>query len=154
MSQGVEAMSGDARQYRTRLLRVMYAWTILVAGAFGVAMLIAPEAVKTRYGTTCDPVVYGIAGSVFLAFALLAALGFREPVRYSPVLLLQLVYKVAWILAVAVPLALRGQYPATEYQTAAIFMLTVVGDFIALPYGYLAAKSPVTLASAVRKDQG
>jgi hypothetical protein len=92
------------------------------------------------FNNVCDPVTYGINGSVFLAFGLLAILGLRAPLKFVPVLLLQLIYKVLWFVGVFLPLLVAGRFPTSETLTVVIFALVIVGDVIAIPFPYVFAK--------------
>ena len=51
----------------------------------------------------------GVAFSFWAAFAALMGFGVRYPLQMLPLLLLQLSYKVVWLLAVALPLRSAGQ---------------------------------------------
>ena len=121
-------------------LKTMYAITILFGCGYGLGMILAPEQMKSISGSVCDPIPYGIVGSVFLAFGLLAILGLRAPLKFAPVLLLQLAYKVLWCAAVVLPLLVEGRFPAGHTTTVVLFALTIIGDFIAIPFGYVFAK--------------
>ena len=71
-------------------LKAMYIWTVLGAGGFGLAVLFLPEMTRAGMGYPAqDPLLFGIVACVFVAFGLLAVLGYRSPVRFAPVLLLQ-----------------------------------------------------------------
>ena len=121
-------------------LKVMYIWTIVIAGGFGLGMILAPSKMQSMSNIVCDPVTYGILGSFFLAIALLAILGLRSPLKFVPILLLQLTYKVVWMVGVFLPLLIAGRFPASEILTLVIFVLTIVGDVIAIPFQYVFAK--------------
>ena len=116
--------------------------TILIAGGFGVMILAAPDQAMSAMGFPApEPIMVGITASVFLAFGLLSILGFRSPLKFCPVLLLQLAYKSIWFLAVVLPLAITNKLPEYSWMTIAIFAVFVIGDLIALPFGYLLEKA-------------
>ena len=130
----------DLNQYkiRWRWLRFMYVYTIIIAGGFGLAEIFAPGRVQGMLGMPAqDPLVLGLGGSVFLAFGLVAVLGVRAPLKYCPVLLVELVYKLIWLCCVVVPLALRGEFAASSIVQVAIFGTFVFGDFVAIPFRYV-----------------
>jgi hypothetical protein len=130
----------DFSQYtiRWRWLRFMYVYTTIVAGAFGLAEILAPARVQSMLDMPAqDPVVFGLGGSVFLALGLVAILGIRAPLKYCPVLLVELAYKLIWLCGVVVPLALRGEFPASSVVQVVIFGTFVVGDLIAIPFRYV-----------------
>ncbi|NLX50229.1 MAG: hypothetical protein GXY82_10260 [Methanospirillum sp.] len=116
-------------------LRAMYIWTVLGAGGFGLAVLLVPEAVQAAMGYPAqDPMFFGVVACVYVAFGLLSVLGYFSPLKYAPVLLLQLGYKSLWFLAVLLPAAVAGSVPTYGWGLAAIFATYVIGDLIALPF--------------------
>ena len=123
-------------------LKGMYIYTILGAGAFGLGILIAPEFMKSTFGwPPQDRIISsGVTGSVYLSFALLSILGLRSPLKYSPLLLLQCCYKVVWFIAVILPIILTGTFPPYAILCAAIYAIYIIGDLIAIPFGYVFAK--------------
>jgi hypothetical protein len=131
-----------AREYaiRWRWLRAMYIYTAVVAGGMGLAMVLVPSRVQSMTGMPVqDPVVFGLNGSLFLAFGLVAIAGLRAPLKYCPLLLMELVYKTIWFLGVVVPLLLRGEFPRSAAMQAVIFVTFIVGDLVAIPFRYLFA---------------
>ncbi|UCH35844.1 MAG: hypothetical protein JSV65_05685 [Armatimonadota bacterium] len=131
-------------------LRFMYLYTIVGAGAMGVGIVTAPQAVKAAFRWPVDePVALGILGSVYVAFGLLSAFGLRDPLKFAPVLLLQLCYKSIWFVAVLVPLLITGRFPGYGLPIAAIFATYIIGDLIALPFRYLLARPSGSHQAAV-----
>jgi len=123
---------------RWRWLRFMYVYTIVVAGGFGLAELLAPTRVQSMLGMPAqDPMVFGLCASIFLALGLAAILGVRAPLKYCPVLLVELFYKLIWLCCVVVPLALRGEFAASSIVQVVIFATFIVGDLIAIPFRYV-----------------
>jgi len=126
---------------RWRWLRFMYLYTVVGAGGFGLAILAVPATMKAAFRWPGDePVALGIVGSVYLAFGILSLLGLRDPLKFVPVLLLQLCYKVVFFAAVAAPLLVSGRFPAYAVLTAVIFATYIVGDLIAIPFSYVFAR--------------
>ena len=87
-----------------------------------------------------EPISFGICGSVYVAFGLLSLLGLRSPLKYVPILLLQLCYKLIWSIGVALPLLITGQFPSYAVSNAIIWVTFIIGDLIAIPFAYLFAK--------------
>ncbi len=136
-------MSDDLVRTEWRL-RVMYGCTIVVAGSFGLGNLLAPAwAEKTFSLPPQDPIVFSTAASVYLAFAVLSALGMRAPLKFAPVLLLQLVYKAIWLVGGALPMLVAGTYPDYALLNLGIFIAFIVGDLWALPFGHLFKRAGV-----------
>jgi hypothetical protein len=53
---------------RWHWLKAMYVLTVVVAGGFGLGMLVAPEQIQSALGTPSqDPLTFGLNGSIFLA---------------------------------------------------------------------------------------
>jgi len=124
-------------------LKVMYVYTIMGAGGFGLAILFTPHAIERTMGFPSeDPIVFGVFGSVYAAFGLLSFLGLRSPLKFAPVLLLQLCYKSIWFIGVLVPLLIASHFPAYGMTLVIIFATYIVGDLIAIPFTYVFSKQP------------
>ncbi len=57
----------------------------------------------------------------FLAFGFLSIFGLRSPLKFVPVLLLQLCYKSIWFIGVILPLLISAQLPSYAIPIAIIF---------------------------------
>jgi hypothetical protein len=134
-----------AGQYLIRWgwLRFMYVYTAIVGGVIGLGTIVAPRLVQATFGMPAqEPVVFGLSGSVYLAFAVVAIAGFRAPLKYCPILLAELVYKLIWLLGVITPLALRSEFPGWALVQVVVFITFVVGDLVAIPFRYVFAGEP------------
>lgn len=119
-------------------LKIMYYYTIFGAGVSGLGMIVIPERMISWFGyPTQDPIVYGIAGSVYLAFGILSILGLRSPLKFTPVLLLQLLYKTIWFVGIIIPIFIAGQFPPHALMLVVIFLSYIIGDLIAIPFPYV-----------------
>jgi hypothetical protein len=122
-------------------LRVMYWYTIIGAGSFGLGIILIPDTMRSIFGwPDQDPIVYGITGSVFLAFGLISVLGLRSPLKFVPILLLQLCYKSIWIVGVILPMLVLGDFPSYGILSLVIFLTYIVGDLLAIPFSYVFTK--------------
>ena len=128
-------------KFHPNWLRFMYAYTIVAAGIFGLTLLIQPSAASSLLGfPEEEPIIAGIAYSVFVAFAILSIAGLRSPLKFSPVLLLQLTYKIIWFIVIIIPDLAMGQFPSYATVTSIMYATFVLGDLIALPFRYLLSK--------------
>ncbi len=134
-------MSGDVN-VRWDWLKGMYIYTIVGAGGFGAGILVMPDVMRSIFGwPNADQITaFGVTGSVYCSFALLSILGLRAPLKFAPVLLLQLTYKVVWFVGVIVPLLLTGRFPAYAILFTAIYVSYIIGDLIAIPFSYVFGK--------------
>jgi hypothetical protein len=124
-------------------LKGMYIYTIVVAGLFGLGIIVIPEMIKSTFTWPVEePVAFGIIGSVYLAFGLLSILGLKSPLKFLPVLLLQLCYKSIWFIGVVLPLWTTAHFPSYAIPTVIIFATFIVGDLIAIPFSYVFAEEP------------
>ena len=122
-------------------LKFMYIYTVVGAGAHGLGVILMPDVIRSIFGVPIsDPITYGITGSVYLAFALLSILGLRSPLKFTPVLLLQLTYKSVWLIGVIIPLLLKGQCSTYTILITVAFVSYIIGDLIAIPFSYVFAK--------------
>jgi len=126
---------------RWKWLKGMYVLTIIHAGGSGLGMILIPSAVQSFFGwPSQDPIVFGICGSVWVAFGLLSILGLRSPLKFSPILLLQLAYKVVWFIGVFSPFLIAGKFPAHATGYVVFFVIYIIGDLIAIPFSYVFGK--------------
>ncbi|MBP1768479.1 MAG: hypothetical protein H6P98_2594 [Candidatus Aminicenantes bacterium] len=122
-------------------LRAMYVYTVFGAGGFGLAMLLFPGTLLSALNFPAqDPVTLGLYGSVALASGLVAILALRSPLKFVPLLLLQLIYKPIWLAFFAIPLFIKGQFPLYVVFISAVFVTYIIGDLIAIPFSYLFSK--------------
>jgi len=121
-------------------LKGMYIYTILV-GLFGLGMIAMPETIKSILGWPVkEPIAFGIIGSVYLSFGLLSMLGLRSPLKFLPVLLLQLCYKLILFIGVLLPLLFTNKFPSFAISMSIIFATYIIGDLIAIPFSYIFTK--------------
>ena len=130
----------DQASIRLNWIKGMYIYTIVGAGGYGLMILLFPNIVKLIFNLPDQAVnILGIIGCVYLAFGLLSILGLRAPLKFLPVLLLQLTYKVVWFVGVVLPLLVSGRISLFELPYAIIFATYVIGDLIAIPFPYVFA---------------
>ena len=82
-----------------------------------------------------------LVGSLWFPILVLSVLGLFQPLRYSPVLLLQLIYKSLWLAVYAVPRLLRGDVDQVPWGIAGIFALIVIVWPWLIPWAYLLGRS-------------
>ncbi len=111
-------------------LRIIYMLNIIVAGQIAISALSNPKnSALTTFGNAYQPTeVIRLVGCLWLAIAVLSILGLWKPVTFSPVLLLQVIYKGTWLFIVALP-AFRNDIPFPK--TMAIFFVVWV---LVLPF--------------------
>ena len=133
-------MSQD-NKVRWGWLKGMYIYTIVGAGGFGLGIITMPDVMRSMFGWPGqDPIVLGVTGSVYLSFALLSILGLRSPLKFAPVLLLQLSYKLVWFIGVILPIVMTAKFPSYAILYVVIFATYIIGDLIAIPFSYVFAK--------------
>ncbi len=123
-------------------IKFMYIYTIVGAGGVGLGIILIPDVMRSIFGLPNSDQIsaFGVTGSVYLAFALLSILGLRSPLKFTPILLLQLTYKSVWFIGVVIPLLLMGKYPAYAILFTVIYVSYIIGDLIAIPFSYVIAK--------------
>jgi len=133
-------MSQD-KNVRWGWLKGMYIFTIIHAGGSGLGIILIPSVMRSIFGwPSQDPIVFGICGSVWVAFGALSVLGLRSPLKFSPVLLLQLAYKVVWFIGVILPILIVGKFPPYATAYVLFFAVYIIGDLIAIPFSYVFLK--------------
>ena len=139
--------SGDGKnapanfKIRWGWIKFMYVFTILAAGGFGLGAVFFPDTlVSSMKMPVQDPIVLGVLGSVYIACGILAVLGLRSPLKFVPLLLLQLFYKVIWFVGILLPLVFSGPLPWHGIVFSILFAAFIVGDLIAIPFRYVFAR--------------
>ena len=111
--------------FRLYLMRFAY-----LGNFVGLGFNVWPEIIS--HTGAWDP-VKGAAFSFWAALSALSGLGIRYPLKMLPLLLLQLLYKSIWLIAVYLPLRSAGQ--STGLTKAMV--IGVVGDLIVIPWSYV-----------------
>jgi len=133
-------MSEDIK-IRWGWLKGMYIYTIISVGLLGLGMIIMPEKIKSLLGWPVEELIaFGIIGSIYLSMGILSIFGLRSPLKFVPVLLLQLFYKLIWFIGVSLPLIVTNQFPSFAIPMIIIFATYIIGDLIAIPFSYVFAK--------------
>ncbi len=125
--------------FKMRCLKFQYWFTILAAIPLGLAIILFPRWTQKLFKwKEQDTLMFGITGSVYFAFGTLSILGLKDPLKWSPILLLQFLYKVTWFAGVVGLMAKRGEL---DISSASWLMLgyaaMIAGDIFAIPWGYL-----------------
>lgn len=120
-------MPKQVSMLRLYVMRFVYLLNFLLLG-----LDVWPELV--RHQGAWDP-LKGVAFSFWAALSGLSVLGLRYPLKMLPLLLLQLFYKVVWLVAVALPMwsALRSA------DLTHAMVIGVVVDLIGIPWSYVLA---------------
>lgn len=79
----------------------------------------------------------GIAYSFWAAFSALAFLGVRFPVKMLPLLLLQMSYKLIWVIFVGYPLWSAGKMDPVAIELMKASGLGVLFDLAIIPWPYV-----------------
>lgn len=77
-----------------------------------------------------------VAWCVWTAFATLAGLGIIRPLRMLPILLIEIFYKVLWLLLVAYPLWSKGTLTGSSAEGTTSAFIWVLLPIAAMPGGY------------------
>jgi hypothetical protein len=78
-----------------------------------------------------------MAWCVWAAFATLAGLGIFRPLKMLPILLLEIFYKVLWLMVVAYPLWSAGTLAGSSAEGTTSAFLWVLLPIVAVPWGYV-----------------
>jgi len=113
------------------LLRLLYVLMFFVLGR------ITWTHVLTHQGPW-DP-TNAVEWCVWTAFATLAGIGIVRPVKMLPIVLLEIFYKVQWLILVAYPLWSKGTLAGSPAEDITAQFLWVILPIVAVPWGYVFA---------------
>jgi hypothetical protein len=115
---------------RLYLLRAMYALI-----AVGLAFTIWPQIVSPPFTADAKSVIRALLG----ALSLLSAVGIRYPLKMLPLLMFELLWKVIWVAASALPMWLGSGLEAYASETLFACLIGVVLVPLVTPWGYIHA---------------
>jgi hypothetical protein len=123
----------EVSTFRLYLLRAMYVFMVVGLAIFKMApAILHPENLSPQ-----DSVVISVLG----AFALLAVVGIRYPLKMLPLLFFEFVWKAIWVLAFGLPLLLSGGLdPNVSFggtETLINCLLGIVLVPLVTPWGYV-----------------
>ena len=97
------------------MIKVIYSANIIVAGWIGVTSLVHPNYSASTIFSNVYPATDTIRliGAWWLSIAIISILGLWRPITFSPILLVQLLYKSIWLVFVALP-AIQKNQPIPE----------------------------------------
>ena len=107
-------------------LKIIYIANIIVAGWISISSIFYPKiAATTVFQNAYQPtVVIRLVGCLWLAITILSILGLYRPISFSPILLVQFIYKGTWLLVVVLPAIKNNQnYPS---GMALFFLIWVI----------------------------
>ena len=110
------------------LLRALYALMVVFLGNDAWSYIIGHEG-------PWDPEA-AVAWSVWASFALLAGIGLFHPIRMLPIVLLEITYKVVWLVIVAYPLWSAGTLDGRAEEMAFSFLMVVL-PIVAVPWRHV-----------------
>jgi hypothetical protein len=120
-------MSEETSTFRLYLVRLLYLLNFALLG-----LDVWPEIIN--HVGAWDP-VKGVAFSFWAALSALSGLGLRYPLKMVPLLLLQLLYKSIWLIAVALPM--WSVVRSTDLTKAMVIGLVL--DIVIIPWPYVLA---------------
>ena len=118
----------EVSTFRLYLLRAMYLFMAVGLAIFELPALLHPAALSR---------LDGVVLSVLAAFALLAVLGIRYPLKMLPLLLFELLWKSIWVLVFGLPLLLSGGLDPGTTETLIACLMGVVLVPLVMPWGYV-----------------
>lgn len=112
-------------------LKLIYVANIIVAGWISLTSIFNPNKAATTVFQNAYPntEVIRLVGCLWLAIAVLSVLGLWRPITFSPILLVQLIYKGTFLLVVVLP-AIRNNMPYPTGMAAFFLAWCLVLPFI------------------------
>ena len=129
------------RRINIYLLRLLYVLMFLVLGKEAWTQILTHQ-------RTWEP-VNAVVWCVWTAFATLAGLGIIRPLKMLPIILLEIFYKVLWLIVVAYPLWSNGTLAGSPAEGITSSFLWVILPIVAVPWGYVFGNYFYKAAAAV-----
>ena len=119
-------------------LKLMYIYTIITTIIFGLSILVMPVLWFSLTDLTVqNQYIFGIVGSVWLAFSISSILGLRNPMKFIAILVLQFIYKVVWIFLVFLPQLIISGPSIVSIILFITFLTFIIPDIFIIPWNDL-----------------
>ena len=128
-------MSTKPSTFRLYAMRFLYLFNAVVIGFVAWPSLI--DQARLIYEGNAWDLMYGVAFSLYAGLALLMLWGVRFPVRMLPLLLLQVLYKMIWLIVAGYAFWSAGRLTPGVTNTIEFFASIVVLDFAVIPWPYI-----------------
>ncbi|WP_420583425.1 hypothetical protein [Reichenbachiella sp.] len=116
-------------KWRQHIMRVLFLLILVGLGPDHWVAVFSPSQVP-------DP-MSGVTISFYAAFAFLCLLGIRFPLKFIPLLLIQLVYKSAWVIGTYLPAKNAGLLDDNYESWFWSMAPGIVIDLLVIPWGYV-----------------
>jgi len=73
---------------------------------------------------------------MWVSFGVIAFIGILHPLKMLPIVLLEIVYKTAWLIVIALPLYQRNELTGTPAEAMAGNFMLVILPIVAMPWRY------------------
>jgi hypothetical protein len=77
-----------------------------------------------------------VAWCVWLAYGAISWIGILRPLKMLPIVLLEIVYKVAWLLVVAYPLWIKNELAGSPAEYTTTVFIFIILPILFMPWGY------------------
>ena len=121
----------DVSTVRLYLMRALYLLNVVLIGSS-----VWPQVLHHSQSV---PLMEGVAFSFYVALSTLSLFGLRYPLKMLPLLLVQLFYKSAWLLAFVVPLWLAHALTSELAGALPAMLIGVILDLVTIPWPYVVA---------------
>lgn len=115
--------------FRLNLLRAMYLLVFV-----GLVLSVWPD-VYSSIGKMPDS--HTVVGVILVSFSLLALLGLRYPLKFLPILIFELLWKILWLLCFALPAYLNGSVDEYTIGTTFACAIGVILTPLVIPWSYV-----------------
>ncbi|MDW3191554.1 MAG: hypothetical protein R8G66_04295 [Cytophagales bacterium] len=121
--------TGQVPNWRQHLLRVVFVLNFIGLAFDNWSTVLYP-------GEQLDP-WSGVAISFYAAFSLLCLLGIRFPLKFLPLLMIQLIYKSAWMVSTYLPAYQLNQMDESLSSWFWVMVPGIIIDLLVIPWGFV-----------------
>ena len=113
------------------LIRALYVLNIIVAGMIAYSSIKSPDkaAISVFSNAYASTEVMRLVGCLWLGITVLSIFGLFFPIKFAPVMVLQLIYKGSWLIFVALP-AIKASQPYPKGMAGFFVVWVIVLPFI------------------------
>ena len=120
---------------KEKKLKIMYLYTAVSTIPFGISILLVPNLwFLVTDLTPQDQYIFGIVGCVWIAFGISSLIALKHLNEFSPILLMQLLYKVIWLIGVFIPQIFTSGITIISLILMLVFLTYIIPDIFIISW--------------------
>ena len=115
--------------------KIMYLYTAITTIPFGISILIVPNLwFFVTDLTSQNQYIFGIVGCIWIAFGICSLVALKHLNEFSPILLMQFLYKTIWLFGVFLPQIFTSGISIISLILMLVFLTYIIPDLFLISW--------------------